>query len=112
MLKFADRYLELQAILAGMSEELEVIKDAIKTALRNGEAVTASNGEVFYLETRETFDYKRSGKGGLLAFIRNHPEVDAANLIRGDNAGIKKLEESLRAELAYTVKTTEALKHK
>lgn len=105
----ADRFLELKAQEKAIKEELTVLGDVIKAGLDEGIEIVASNGKRATLQERIARVFRVSGKGGILALLRNHPEVDPAPLIKVVPTGVDKLPAALQEELVHTSELSHAL---
>lgn len=105
----ADAYLAAKAEAADAEARAEALRESLVTALEAGTPVMSSDGKVANLGERESRDYKVSGAKGVMALLRNNPELDPATLLSVKAAAVKKLPEALQGALAFTAKVSKVL---
>lgn len=105
----ADRYQELKKQQDALKKLVDEAHDAVEAIITaKGEAV-ATDGTRYVFQESERRAYTVTGKGGIMALLKKHTELDAAKLLSVTAAAVKKLPKELQAQLTFTAKTTNSI---
>ncbi|MFA5626078.1 MAG: hypothetical protein WC965_01075 [Thiohalomonadaceae bacterium] len=105
----ADHYADLKTQEAALKKALAAASEKVNALLDEGKEVVTSDGVRYVRQTAYPRTYKVSGLKGILAFIRNNPNIDAASFLSVKAAAVQKLPEALQEQLTFTTKPVDKI---